>query len=141
MTKTEAFWQDEQGQPCSPADAVTGEIIEYDDDGVELQRTYVDHRNSESISTDDQEDLLPENQDLLKQGTWDIWWVDEAGVYHLLESLDRLFVFLGVAGVADVQARREAVGRFMTLPAWKAAPPALESEVGDWLVATRQTGA
>jgi len=37
-----AYWQDEEGQPTTKAKAKRAEIIEYDEDGKAIARTYGD---------------------------------------------------------------------------------------------------
>ncbi len=135
-----AFWQDSDGNDCEAADAVTGEITEYDEDGVLLGRTYVDTRHDpEAIASreGDPEDqsTYPENADLLKMGTWDIrrWWSD----WEPIDTLPDLLRALDASN-ADIRAQRDAVGSLMALPAWHPAPETLKAEVRAWLARTVQ---
>lgn len=133
MTTTEAIWRNGKGEPCEPADAVWGEITVYDDEGVPLERTYMESTTPADYPRD--EPISIENQDLLKRGTWDIWAVDD-GIWTLAETLPQLFQALDLTAL-PTQERRERVGRFIALPAWDPAPEALKRETYAWLEATR----
>lgn len=134
-----AFWFDSEGNPCEAGLAVTGEVTEYDEDGVLMRRTYVDRRFDPeatvgSESDPENEAVYPENADLLKMGTWDIW---VPGWTKLVDTLQELLVALD-AESAGVREQRDAVSSLMALPAWVPAPQQLKDEVLAWLVATIQ---
>jgi hypothetical protein len=42
-----AYWRDAQGDPCPRSEAVAAEIVEYDEDGNAIARTYADLKPKE----------------------------------------------------------------------------------------------
>lgn len=129
-----AIWFDENGQPCAPQDAVTGEITEFDDEGVELKRTYIDRRSG-AAQVDGEVDYDVEDADTLKFGTWDLYAVVD-GVWDRVETLPQLFIALRLDEL-PLADRRQRIGDFIGLPAWSPAPQALKDETYAWLVSTR----
>lgn len=132
--KTEAIWFDENGDPCESNRAVTGEITEFDDDGVSLRRTYVDRRD-DVAQLDGEVDYDVDSADVLKYGTWDLYAVVD-GEWTLATTLGDLFLALGLQD-ADLATRRHQIGDFIGLPAWSPAPQQLKDETYAWLEATR----
>ena len=131
------YWFDADGQPvASPADAVTGEIVELDG-GYEIRRTYVDLRPDTKVLNvpAEQSVLDPESQDLLKAGTWDVYFYDNGAILPV-ETLQQLLRAREVDGLS-LREQRDSVGRLLETPAWVPAPQQLKDEVYAWLVATR----
>ncbi len=137
-TRHEAIWFDQAGQPCAPEEAASGEIREFDEDGLELGRTYVDWTfNPDGTSQESDpsnEALFAENNDVLKMGTWDIW-TKEGG-----KKVETLAELLEVQGFTDqpLAAQRQEVASLMALPMWVPAPAELKAEAEAWLGATVQ---
>ena len=130
---TVTYWFDATGFECLAEDAVTGEIVEYLR-GEPIRWTYVEPGALREGSPDSP--LDPDNQDLIKTGTWDIWWTDPAtGLIELADTKDKLLAALGY-DPEDPSTRREVAG-MTVLPSWVAAPPELKADVYRWLEETR----
>lgn len=138
-TRSEAIWFNQVGQPCGPEEATSGEIREFDSDGLELGRTYVDRTWSDEVGPGQESDpsneaLFPESNDLLKMGTWDIWVL--AGG----KKVETLAELLEVQGFTDrpLAEQRQEVAHLMALPMWVPAPEQLKTEALAWLATTIQ---
>lgn len=138
MSKIEAFWLDEQGQPCAPQDAVAGEIVEMEDDGLVVQRTYVDRVYTRPETGPGSDALTTANTDL--KSSWDLFHVED-GMWTPLVKLGQLWQYLRLTPDMDLQERRQRVGDFLTLPVWEFAPQELKDETYGWLEDTRSTNA
>src|SRR5690606_35827495 len=132
--RTTELWYDIDGRPCAPADAVQGEIWEWDEDDVVISGTHMDLRSKPLGEAGS--GLEPDNTDLGK-GTWDVWAVDGAGRWlHPAATLEELLAALGWDR-APLEEQRRNVANLTALPAWVPAPDELKEEVRAWLVSTR----
>jgi len=130
----EAYWWDDSGEEVAPGDAVSGEIIEYDVDDLELRRTYVGGEAAAwDTSSSFDAPLELESQDGPKL-TWDLWADDFTRPVTTFVDLQGALGWLAL----DPPALFEAASRFLELPAWGAAPAALKAEVYAWLASHRQ---
>jgi hypothetical protein len=48
-----AYWRDARGDPCPQSEAVAAEIVEYDEDGNAIARTYIDLKPSQPFYAKD----------------------------------------------------------------------------------------
>lgn len=132
------YWFDADSRPCTVGEAVTGEIVELVG-GFEVKRTYVDLRETtKSLEVPALvSDADPENQDALKNASWDLWSLEDDGQLVPVTTLEQLLRTWGIDGLPLPQ-QRTFVANMMGLPMWVPAPAELRAEVNDWLLETRQ---
>lgn len=132
--KTTAYWFDAEGNRVEdPADAVTGEIVDRDEDEGFEQRTYFDRSGEGDRPIDEvfSFDLDMTSQDGPKK-TWDI---RHPGTQELVSDLATLRLALG-AGLPQAEWRSK-LANMLQLPVWDSAPDELKREAYAWLVETR----
>lgn len=140
---TGVFFAADGTEVDDPAIAVRGEITEYDDNDVELGRTYFDRDPRQDGGIDltppqhDASGNMPEEGSDFTKATWDIWHVED-GIWHRpVETRAELLRALGWAGAPE-REQFENLCNLLSLPAWDAAPAKLRDEVYSWLESHRQ---
>lgn len=103
----------------------TIETVERDDAGRELVRTYAERGPGDGPGA-----LMVSDQDWLKT-TWDLWTVDDGGIYAPLTTLAELAELHDWP--VDERARALALAGFLELPVWDVAPAALREEAYAYL--------
>lgn len=138
--RSEALWMDDDGKPVAPEDATRAEIVEYDEDGVVLGRTYMDSTRAPQdvpvVSEIHNHEITVENQEWIKSGDWDIWVVRNGVWEKKVETLAELLEAMEW-NTDPTDEVRFKLSNLMELPTWLPAPQPLKDEVGAWMEANR----
>ncbi len=129
------LWLDDDGNEVEPALATRAEIVEYDTDGLELNRTYIDDGHPtpwDHAVAHDNADIAIESQDGPKLGTWDLWYIEGSAWLHPVRTLVELTRVMGWDELDSATLRAE-LAHFTGLPVWVPAPAGLKAEVASWL--------
>lgn len=135
--RSEAIWTDRNGEPCAPADATHALIVEYDEDGLEIARTYMEPPEpgqplvAEARGLGDNLDLQSYDQ----IGTWDI---RDPQTQELIHTLEQWATFLDIT-LSDMPRAWYLLANGCELVSWRVAPPELRDEVYTWLTQNRPT--
>jgi hypothetical protein len=126
---TIAVWLDADGNSVEPGPlARTGIIVEYDEDGVELCRTYMEPPDTwHSIPMDLPADQIDVNS-YDQIGTWDIRDLETQELVRDMRTLARV-----LGWKQDDPEEWERISMFCTLPVFKVAPDRLKREIFEWL--------
>jgi hypothetical protein len=135
-TRAVATWTDADGNVCAPVDAVHAEIIEYDADGFELARTYMEPLEPGQVEVASNERMSEVHTPLLSWDQKSVWDVRNIETQELIETLPGLAEVFGW-NLADPATSFSKVTSFITLPSFAVAPEPLRQETFAWLTSNK----
>ncbi len=120
--------------------ATTVEIVEYSAERVPIARTYMNRGVAPARPTPASEVRGDPVDDDFAKDTWDVWYTDAEGHYHLVDSVDTYMQALGDDPQRATDKRRlQFLSGVMGWKSWDAAPDSLKREAYAWLNAYNAT--